>query len=201
MSFNSLAAHVLPDAPSSSLWLTLAAPAAAAAVSVTGAVYVGWRQRKMTLQIAEAQAALTSGILARQLCFALGARALVMGERAAELKRVLTSPADATHSLRRAEIVRRTERFDRACDAFLDAWSDLVSSSLQTDQLVSCVDELKDELETFRLRALSGREDGDLSALVEVGRLAGECRAIAAGSALPRVARGHTSSLLRRLHW
>jgi hypothetical protein len=123
------------------------------------------------------------------------------GERAAELKRVLTSPADATHSLRRAEIVRRTERFDRACDAFLDAWSDLVSSSLQTDQLVSCVDELKDELETFRLRALSGREDGDLSALVEVGRLAGECRAIAAGSALPRVARGHTSSLLRRLHW
>jgi hypothetical protein len=148
----------------------------------------------MTLQIAEAQAALTSGILARQLCFALGARALVLAERAAELKRLLTSPTDTTRSLRRTEIVRRTERFDRACDAFLDAWSDLVSSSLQTDQLANCVNELKDELETFRLEVLSGREDRDMSALAEVGRLAGECRVLSAASALPLVARASLSS-------
>lgn len=124
------------------------------AISTVGAIYVGWRNRTLNHRLARFQEQLADVVLKRQLCLALGSRALMVGERAAEVRRSLDVLARARTKVRIAEMEKRTERLDRACDALLESWTEVANWGLASDALRESVDRLNDTLETLRLGML-----------------------------------------------
>ncbi|MFL5872323.1 MAG: hypothetical protein ACJ75T_02465 [Solirubrobacterales bacterium] len=135
-------------------WLVYAVPLAGASISVLGAAYVGWRQRRLTRALADFQVDVADGVFRRQLCLSFASRAHLVANRAAEVDRGIAALGQLEPEVRERELEKRTERLDRACDAFFEAWSELFSSELAPSALLRSVGELTDELEASRLRML-----------------------------------------------
>lgn len=126
----------------------------AATISTLGALYVGRRGRWTSLHLAEFQKELADVVLWRQLCLTLGSRALLIGERAVELRNGAASLQQLPPKDRQGELRRRMDRFDLACDRFVESWVELAGWDLRPVRLGRLVDELSNALETARLLVL-----------------------------------------------
>ena len=95
-------------------WPVYAVPFAAAAVSVIGTIYVGWRQRRLTHTLAEFQAGVADKVFRRQLYLTFSSRAHIVASRASEVGRAITVLAQLEPPVRQRKLEQRTERLDRA---------------------------------------------------------------------------------------
>ena len=152
-------------------WPVYAVPLVGAAVSVLGAMYVGWRQRRLNQTLTRFQTKVAEEVFRRQLCLAFSSKAHVVMSRASEVNRMITAFAQLQPKARQRELERKTERLDRACDGFLEAWSDLLSAELTTPALVRSVDDFTEELEAARLQMLMDdmqiHDDGLLANVID----------------------------------
>lgn len=144
----------------------------AATISTLGALYVGRRGRGTSLQLAEFQKELAEVVVRRQLCLTLGSRALLVGERAAELRNGAASFRQVPPEDRQGEMRRRMDRLDLACDGFVESWVELAGWDLGTVRLGLLVDELSNALETARLLVLLDDVTQQSLALREIDRVA-----------------------------
>jgi hypothetical protein len=164
-------------------WWTYVVPVLGATVSVAGAVFVGWRQRRLTRTLAKFQADLADNVLRRQICLAFGSRALLVANRASELSGVVVALAAAQPHIRLGEMEKRNKRLDHACDGFAEAWSELLNCELATPGLTQCVNEFSEQLEAARLRMLTETPLEDVSSLQRVEGAARRCRELSAAVA------------------
>lgn len=144
-----------------------------------GALYVGWRQRRLTRELAEFQADLADDVLRRQLWMTFAARALLVAKRASEVMRVATG-ANPSPRAGRTEMARRMERLDSACDHCMEAWAEVTSWDVATSDMVSSVADMTDSLEAARLRILLDASTEGTHALASVERTARKCHELAA---------------------
>lgn len=146
-----------------------------------GALYVGWRQRRLTRELAEFQADLADDVLRRQLCMTFAARALLVAERASGVMRVATGAKPGPRA-GTTEMARRMERLDSACDHFMEAWAEVTSWDVATSEMVSSVADLTDSLEAARLRILLDASTEGTRALASVEQTARKCHELAAAA-------------------
>jgi hypothetical protein len=147
-----------------------------ACISTLAALYIGWRNRQFNVRLARFENELGETMTARRICLTLGARALLIGERAGEIRRFLTVFDQLVEGDRLAEIDRRMSRFNAACDAFVEGWVELGSWRLGSVPLADGVDQLSNTLEIARLHMfLAAKDENHLlptEALGDVERLA-----------------------------
>ncbi len=144
----------------------------AATVSTLAALYVGRRNRGTSLRVAEFQKELAEVVQRRQLCLTLGSRALLVGERAAEVRSGAASFQQLSAAARQEETRRRMDRLDRACDGFVESWVEVAGWDLAPVRLGLLVDELSNALETARLLVVLDDVTQQSLALREVDRVA-----------------------------
>jgi hypothetical protein len=163
----------------------------AAAISTLAALYVGRRNREEGRHLAEFHNQLADAILRRQLCVTLGSRALLIGERAAEIRNAFASFEQLAPEDRKDEMRRRMDRLDLACDSFVESWVEAATWDLGIARLGLSVDELSNALEMVRLLALirDTNPARQSLALRDVDRIARSihrlCAEIADGLAIP----------------
>jgi hypothetical protein len=157
-----------------------------AAVSVSGALYVGWRNRVFTKEMTTWQRELSDAVLCEQLCLATAGRARHVGERAGEAARSLTYWTSTRSTARGGVIERKLVMLDGAFDSLLEAWSDLSGRELTTAEMTRVIDRLGNELEVLRLQVAVDPDDTprhveSLHTVARVAReLATECNTMSA---------------------
>jgi hypothetical protein len=110
--------------------ISAAAVLVAAGVTTGGALYVGRRNRDASRRVAEFQTKLADTVTRRQLCLTLSSRALLVGERAAEIQSAFATFEQLPPDERRDEVRRRLDRLDLACDGFVESWVEVASWNL-----------------------------------------------------------------------
>ena len=140
--------------------VTSSAALLAATLSLLGTLYVGRRSRGAGIRLAEFQEELSEIVLQRQLCLGLGSRALLVGERAGELRNGIASLAELPVADREAELRRRRDRLDLACDGLVERWVEMAGREIGTLRLGRLIDELSNALEASRLSVIV---EGDIA--------------------------------------
>lgn len=159
-------------------------PVIAALISTGGALYIGWRHRVLTRQVAEFQGELADVTTKRQMCLSLGAKLLLVAERANEVGRSLLLVTEGVE-ITQDEMAKRTERFDRACDSFIEAWTEVVGWRLATKEMYVRVKQVSDSIEVARLGILldPGDHDRHAGAFRAVAEQAHSCQRVCVGAA------------------
>jgi hypothetical protein len=145
----------------------------AAVLSTWGALYVGRRNRETGLHVAEFQKQVAAEVSRQQQLRTLGARALLIGERASELRNGSATFREVPSSVRTSEIQRRLTRLDTACDLFVESWVEFSGRVPDTTRLLRLVDELSNSLESVRLLvSMDDDSEQQVLALREVTQIA-----------------------------